>query len=71
MVSPGEHCKPTTAFIQALLPVVPVCMYVHFCSKTEEEMPSKSQEVLVFSALHPPQVVTVSGFSTPPPPPTV
>lgn len=28
MVSPGEHCKLTMAFIQALLPVVPVCMYI-------------------------------------------
>lgn len=34
-VSPGEHCKPSMALVQALLPAAP--MYVHFCSNAEEE----------------------------------
>lgn len=68
MVSPGEHCKPTMAFmhIQALLSAVP--MSVHYCSKTDEGMPSKCQEAFEISALNPPKVITVSGLNAPPPP---
>lgn len=67
MVSPGEHCRSTMAFkhMEALLSTVPMC--AHYCSKTDEEMPSTYQKEWVFSALNPPKVVTVSGFNAPPP----
>lgn len=46
---PGEHCKPAKSFlhIQTPLPADPACICSLLFKKTDEEVPSKRQEVSI------------------------